>query len=235
MTQVIRFELTILNNNKYDSRITFEGDRNGYRDSTPYHADSFKEGLRNALLQAFDDMWNNVRPKIYRLKCSGYILPEKHKSPSSLSDVIHLNTENMEILTRHGFATFSSFKEEAVRNISHALMLLIWKQSRHFTSDSMDGTNDFSSPMRACVICGKVHHGVRTGQRVGGIQLLPGFGPSPVREVIAHPYKHCFNPKCFSHEIERMIDPAYVFVPPKPGEDLETDLARTLGKGNKKR
>lgn len=228
MTQVIRFELTILNNDKYDSCVTFEGDRNGYGDNILHHADLFKEGLRSTLLQTFDDMWNNISPRIYRLKCSGYILPIKHNPPSSLSDVVHLSTESMEILTRHGFVTFSSFKQRAMSNISHALMLLVWKRSGHFTSDNMDGTNDFSSSMRACVACGKVHHGVRTGQRIGGIKL--GFDPSPVREVIAHPHEHCFNPNCFSHEIERMIDPAYVFTPPKPGEDLETDLARTLGR-----
>ena len=228
MAQIISFELTILNNDKYDSCVTFEGDRNGYGDYILYDADSFfEEGLHSALLQTFDDMLNNVGPKIHRLKCSGYILPGKHNSPSSLPDIVHLNTESMEILTRHGFVTFSSFEEGVMNNISHTLMLLVWKRSRHFTSDNMDGTNDFSSSMRTCVVCGKTHHGVRTGQHIGGIKL--DFIPFPVRDVIVHPYEHCFNPNCFSHEIERMIDPAYVFTPPKPGEDLETDLARTLG------
>ena len=226
MTQIIRFELTILNNDKYDSCVTFEGDRNGYGDNILYHADSFEEGLRSALLQTFDDMWNNISPRIHRLKCSGYILPGKRNSPSSLSDIVHLSTESMEILTRHGFVTFSSFKEGVMNNISHTLMLLVWKRSRHFTSDNMDGTNDFSSSSRACVVCGKIHHGIRTGQHIGGIKL--GFDPSPVREVIAHPYEHCFNPKCFSHEIERMIDPAYVFTPPKPGDGFESTVENLL-------
>lgn len=227
MTQVIRLELRILNSNKYDSCITFEGDCNGYGDYFVYHADSFEEGLRNALLQAFDDMWNNLQYRIHRLKCSGSVILFKRTGVASLlSDIIHLNTENMEILTRRGYMTFSSFKEGAMSNISHVLMLLVWKRSRHFVNDNMDGTNDFSSSTRACVVCGKVHHGVRTGQHVGGIRS--GVGPSSVREVIAHPYKHCFNPKCFSHEIERMIDPTYVFVPPKPGEDPETDFAQII-------
>jgi len=228
MTQIIRFELTILNNDKYDSCVTFEGDRNGYGDNILYHADSFEEGLRSALLQTFDDMWNNISPRIHRLKCSGYILPGKHNSPSSLSDIVHLNTESMEILTRHGFVTFSSFKEGAMNNISHTLMLLVWKRSRHFTSDIMYGTNDFSSlrACRGCVVCGKTQHGKCTRQRIGGFKF--GQDPSSTREVVVYLNDHCFNPKCFSREIERMIDPAYVFTPPKPGDDFESTVENLL-------
>ena len=217
MTQIIRFELTILNNDKYDSCVTFEGDRNGYGDNILYHADSFEEGLRSALLQTFDDMWNNISPRIHRLKCSGYILPGKRNSPSSLSDIVHLSTESMEILTRHGFVTFSSFKEGVMNNISHTLMLLVWKRSRHFTSDIMYGTNDFSSlrACRGCVVCGKTQCGKQTGYSLG-------------RERYTFPHSHCFNPKCFSHEIERMIDPAYVFTPPKPGDDFESTVENLL-------
>ena len=206
MTQIIRFELTILNNDKYDSCVTLEGDRNGYGDNILYHADSFEEGLRSALLQTFDDMWNDIG--IHRLKCGGWILPIKKEPAASLSDVISLDTKNMEILTARGYMTFSFF-EEKMDNISHALMLLVWKWSRHFS-----GQDEYRQ-YRKCVICGKTQCGKQTGYSLG-------------RERYTFPHSHCFNPKCFSHEIERMIDPAYVFTPPKPGDDFESTVENLL-------
>lgn len=225
MAQIIKLELVIRNNSKYDSCVYREGDFNTFGSPILHVAGFFEKGLRRILLGAFEDV---LRQEIYRLKCAGFVSGPNRTPASSLEEVVRVHADEMEIYTHNGYITFSAYGGRMDR-LLNALMLLIWKWSPHFASDNMDGTNDFSSSMRACVVCGKIHHGVSTGQLVGGVKL--GFDPSPVREVIAHPYSHCFNPKCYSHEIEKMIDPAYVFVPPKPGEDSETELALALRKG----
>lgn len=184
---------------------------------------SFSMGLKEIALKAFDDMrlFN-----FWKIECAGIISRTALENPTRLKDIVLLDENMANIETVDGHRTFGYYKNNEIEEaIAPVIMLLVWKWSPHFACDEMEGTNDFNS-LRACVVCGKTQHGVRTGQHIGGVKL--GFDPSPVREVIAYPHEHCFNPNCFSHEIERMIDPGYVFTPPKPGEDLGSDLARVL-------
>lgn len=213
MPQIIRLELIVLNQNKYDSRVAYDGDRNTWGDIELRSSHSFKEGLHQILLQAFDDMWNDLG--IHRLKCIGSISEIKSEPVATLSDAITLDAENMTAVTTRGYVTFLYLKErfkERMDNISHAAQLLTWDLSRHFSEDS-------GSRFRSCVVCGRVQWQKPTGQIIGGKERY--FSISD----------HCFNPNCFSHTIEQMIDPEYVFVPPKPGEGLEAYFARSLGDG----
>ncbi len=220
VTDTVEFELLLLNNDPASSRVILELARTHTSKSLSAHL--FEPGLRTVLFEAFRRM---INLDIERIEGVGAI-KEQGDSPKSLAEIVEIDDDTMRIETRNGYKTLSSYPKEYIREIDRALMLLVWKQSRHFASDNMDGTNDFSSSMRACVVCGKIQHGKGTGQRIGGFKFGPD--PSPVREIIAYPNDRCFNPECFSHKIEQMIDPAYVFVSPKPGEDLETDLARAL-------
>jgi len=225
MAQIVKIELVIRNNSKYDSCVYKEGDNDTFGSPIRHVAVFFEKGLRKILVGAFEDV---ILREIHRLTCAGFVSGSNRTSISSLEKAIRIHADEMEIYTSNGYITFSEYGGRMDR-LLNALRLLVWKWSDHFVGDSMVGTNDFSSPTRVCVVCGRVHHGTRTGQHVGGVQL-PGFDPHPVREVIAHPYEHCFNPQCFSHEIEKMIDPAYVFVPPKPGEDFETEFKKSVDK-----
>lgn len=220
----VEFRLLVQDNNPEHSRVGWKHkstDDSGKR----YALVSFEPGLREILRKAFRDM---IVFDIRSISGAGTIA-HGEQEPRALAETIILDDESMIINTKGGYRTPGSYRNQEMRDVNHAVMLLVWKWSPHFTSDNMDGTNDFSSSMRACVVCGRTQHGKGTGQRIGGFKL--GLDSSPVREVIVYPHDHCFNQNCFSHEIERMIDPAYVFIPPKPGEDLETDLAQVLGKG----
>lgn len=221
VTDIVEFELLLLNNDPSNSRVILELAQKRTAQSLSAH--SFEAGLRTILFDAFRRM---INLNIERISGTGAI-KKRWKYPKSLAEIIEIDDETTRIETHDGYKTLSSYSEGHVREIEHALMLLVWKWSPHFASDGMEGTNDFSSSMRACVVRGRTQHGKGTGQRIGGFKV--GFDPSPTREIIVYPNDQCFNPECFSHEIERMIDPTYVFIPPKPGEDLETDLAKTLG------
>lgn len=218
----VNFELLLLNNDAGNSRVILKRNKTTGSFTTPL----FELELRTILFDAFRRMVNlNIR----RITGTGSI-KKQGDNPQSLQEVIVLDDEYIRIETHDGYRTLSSYQEGHAAEIDRALMLLVWKWSPHFASDNMDGTNDFSSSMRACVVCGKVQHGVMPGQLTGGIHYKSEIlHVNSVRQRYVYPSDHCFNPRCYSHEIERMIDPAYVFIPPKPGEDLETDLARTLG------
>lgn len=219
MAQSVKIELVILNGNKYDSRVARD-DADEYEE---YRADSFKEALRNSLFQVFDDM---ISVGICWIQCSGSILPTKKELPVSLSDVIILDIEHMKIFTDRGYITFSFLKEK-MNNISEALMLLVWKWLSHFSEDNYNG-------FRSCVVCGRVQRGKPTGQYIGGFHY--GLGcvvhNDPLREIHAFPSDYCFNQNCFSHEIERMIDPAYQYTPPKEGENLEDLISKVVKKNH---
>lgn len=208
MSAIVRIELTLRNYKPNASIIFIEGGVNNDERSAHSPA-SFNAGLKEIVLKAFEDM---VRFEIWKIACEGIVATTTEENLWSLKHLIGVNDEAMEILTPNGYRTFDFFEKDKVVNINTAIMLIVWKYSSFLGGDVY-------SPSRQCVVCGKKHWGKERKYHAG---LMPPTPTSnfPSMEVYDYPYPHCANPNCFSHEIERMIDPEYAYIPSKEGDDM---------------
>ncbi|MDO8572251.1 MAG: hypothetical protein Q7S11_00605 [bacterium] len=215
MSAIVRIELTLCNYKPNASIIFIEGGVNNDERSAHSPA-SFNAGLKEIILKAFEDM---VRFEIWKVRGEGVVVTTTQENPKSLEHFTAIDDEAMEILTPGGYKTFDSYKKDRVVNIDTAIMLLVWKWSSF-----LDGSAHSSH--RECVVCGKKHSG-KEHKYHRGLMPPPSMNIPPF-EMYSYPYTHCINPECFSHEIERMIDPAYIFTPPKSGDDLEGALQKAI-------
>lgn len=76
-----------------------------------------------------------------------------------------------------------------IDKIRPALALLVWEKSEHFAQ--VGTTQTFE-----CSVCGKIHFGVKKN-------IL-------MRENTLFPPDFCTHNQCYSHTIQKMIDPEYV-------------------------
>lgn len=209
MATNIEFELLLLNENPSESHAIRRNSP-----ETRHVPDAFEPGLRKHLLDAFKDM---AELHIWRIVGTGLLVVSK-KDAQSLADVIAIDDEDMEIETERGYKTFLSYPRKDIERIDYVTMLLVWKWSG---VDAHFNYGPFPGRFRSCICCGKMQWGKNNSG------FFPAWGSREPRYVFPD---HCFNPQCFSHVIEKMIDPTYAYTPPKPGEDAENALMESIRK-----
>lgn len=124
----------------------------------------------------------------------------------SIEDIV--NIKPFKFLFKWGWqsAHITPTLEEKVREV---IGLITWVKSDHFKKGIID-------IYRECVIC--------TNTQQGNVQGFANLSRTPLMGWIS---KHCTNPDCLSHKIEKMIDPDYCV--PKEAFEEQRILKRDKG------
>lgn len=191
--RALSFQCRIVNNDPLRSRV--------YLGEKPLRLRDFqKHGQRSAL--------ERITTEIMRIPPNLIIPFAMHMDTYEVDFQLTFQQkpEFMEDIVRVDVLLFTNkgWREPEERAISEKLRvdLAIFAWTMMTPDEHFDQGTRCSPGERCCIICGEIHRG-----KLIGYNNLPPIKPNYDWPI------HCANPGCISHEIEKIIDPGYVFVP----------------------
>jgi hypothetical protein len=172
----------------------------------PYEPTDSQKGLRNLIWEMFAKLSSKQGNYLEHVTAIYNVL--SNKNPKTVQELTL--TGCLYYCDRYGNHVGTELKPEALKSVRAVIGLIMWlkNEDSHFKEDV-----NFMHALRTCMICGTVQHGSIIGQN-----NIPPYKPIP-----EWPAKNCFNPKCLSHKIEKMIDPEYKIPKESTGEEKEQD------------
>jgi len=92
-------------------------------------------------------------------------------------------------------------------NVAEIIGLIVWLENKHFKNRS--------DILRKCLICENLQEGE-----------IVGYGNMSRHPLVKWPSDYCLNPKCFSHEIWKAINPDYTV--PKNTPSIKSRLEEKM-------
>lgn len=190
----LSFKCHIVNNSPLRSRV--------YLNEKPFLlADFQKQGQRNALEQILAEI---IRIPPDSILPPAVYLDDIYEAEFQLT--FQQKPKCMEDVVRVDILLFSSkgWLELEERAISEKLRvnLAVFAWTMMTIDEHFNQGTRCSPGERCCIICGEIHRG-----KITGYNNIPPIKPNYDWPI------HCANPGCISHEIEKVLDPEYTFIP----------------------
>jgi hypothetical protein len=166
-----------------------------YVDGQLYKPQKSEKGLRGIIGMMFTRL-------IYKQdSCINHVIAHSRLSseiPTKISDLALIDPFYYN--DRHGNHLGKELPVNVLQNMRMVIGLITWLRSRRFKK----GTRT-----RTCVICKNTQQGKIVGH--ANMSMTP---------IIHWPSNYCLNPDCFSHEIEKMINPGYKIPEEAPMDEI---------------
>ena len=173
-----------------------------YVDGQLYKPQESEKGLRGIIGMMFTRL-------IYKQdSCINHVIAHSRISselPTKISDLVLI--DSFYYNDRHGNHLGKELPVNIRKNVQMVIGLITWLENKdvHFKENVSS-----IEIVRTCVVCGTKQNGVSLGRN-----NIPPRKPIP-----GWPAKHCLNPDCLSHEIEKMINPGYKIPEEAPMDEI---------------